>query len=378
MNKEITKKENASNNFYGWVEITNKCNLRCPYCYADSKNSSKEELSLASIRKLLLDFKTIGTNTVMISGGEPSIHKHLSKVFDYANSIGLKLVLISNGTLLTESLIKKMAKYNIPVQLSVDSVNRQVYKASRGLDMLPTLLKSVELLRKYNVEIYLAATLTNTTKHTLNELIDFALENEIQNIHIGELVPAGRCTDNENLNLKSIYPIYKELYKLQKQHFLFFSIDMIEYFVYPIVFNEKRYHYCNGIAASALEVSPKGEVSFCMNIQDPAFGRKYNINETSVIGIKKSLDAEKNKGIPIDSVEECKDCEYRYICCGGCRAIAYHTSGKNIHAKSPYCKDMKRFIDFIKKDILSGNAKDYVDFIKKQLPERKNLITKFF
>ncbi len=377
MNSQVKTIKKVSTGFYGWLEITNRCNLKCPYCYANSTFDNKSFLTLDKIKQILKDFRDVRTTAVMLSGGEPFLHKNISSILKYSYEIGQKVVVITNGTMITEDVAKLLAKYNIPVQLSLDSVDKKTYKKSRGLDLLIVLLNRIKLLQKYKVQIFLAVTLTDVTKYGLEDVINYAVENNIQNVHIGELVPVGRGA-RKDLKITSMFPIYKKLYELQKKNFLFVSIDIVEYYVYPLMFNEKRYYYCNGASGEAVEVSAQGEVSFCMNIQDKAFGPSFDLKETSLKEIKSILDKTENKGLHIDNIEECKDCEYKYICCGGCRAIAYNSSDKRIGAKSPYCKDIKCFIDYVKRDIESGKANDYVSFVRKHLPDRKNLITKYF
>ena len=62
------------------------------------------------------------------------------------------MVVITNGTMITEDVAKLLAKYNIPVQLSLDSVDKKTYKKSRGLDLLIVLLNRIKLLQKYPYE----------------------------------------------------------------------------------------------------------------------------------------------------------------------------------------------------------------------------------
>lgn len=356
---------NKESKVYGWLEITNRCNLKCPYCYADSTVVKKEELSIGKIKELFRDFKKLGAEIVMISGGEPSLRNDLSEILESGVKEGLKIILVTNGTALNPAIIKTLAKNNISVQLSIDSVDADVYAESRGVKLLPKVLKNINSLLKNGVEIYLASTLTRTTRKSLKGLIGFALEKGIQNIHIGEIIPEGRSQRNKKIFIKSPYAIYKELYRLQKENFLFLSIDLIENFVYPLVFASKRRFYCNAMERRTIEIGSDGQAYICGGMRKLMERSDLNVNRNNLDYIYKELKKSYNNfSLPLDRIEGCKDCEFGHICSGGCRAIAYHQKN-NLGDKHPYCEDIKRIIRDIIKDLNAGKLDNYRDFLLK-------------
>lgn len=365
---------------YGWVEITNRCNLKCPYCYANSSALSKNELSLSEIKGVLEGFRTLRAKIVMISGGEPTLRPDLVEILGYGTKkLNLKLILVSNGILLSPRIIKILSTYQIPIQLSIDSVDPKVYQKSRGVDLLPFVLKNIDLLLRNNVEIFLAATLTRITEKSIQELVEFAVDKGIQNVHIGELIPEGRSKTNKEIFVSSIYPVYKEIYELQKKYFLFVSIDMIENLLYPIIFKEKKDYYCNAMRGRTLEVGFDGQVYFCGGIRGLSGMEVLNVKNSSLLLIYKQMKNKYRKyQVSVSEIRECKDCQYAHICAGGCRAIAYHYYSGDIMKKHPYCPDIKRIIREIYKDLESGKLDEYVDFLKKQPPQKRHLIKKFF
>lgn len=351
---------------YGWIEITNQCNLKCPYCYADSAIFKKIELSFDKIKEILKDLKSLGASVVMISGGEPSLRNDLVDILNFGSKkLGFKIILVSNGTALSPEIIKTLSENNVAIQLSIDSVNPKIYEQSRGVKLLPKIIKNIDLLLKSGVEIYLASTLTKTTRKSMRELIEFALEKGIQNVHIGEIIPEGRSRNNQEIFIKSAYSIYKELYKIQKENFLFISIDLIENFIYPIFFENKRKFYCNAMEGKTLEVGSDGQVYFCGGIRNLMENNDFNLNKNNLIDVHEGLKrTHKNFKISVEEIKECKKCKYAYVCSGGCRAIAYHHGGSLI-SKHPYCEDIKRIIGDIINDLKNGKLDDYKDFLLK-------------
>uniref|UniRef100_UPI0024BAD7A7 SPASM domain-containing protein n=1 Tax=Clostridium butanoliproducens TaxID=2991837 RepID=UPI0024BAD7A7 len=82
-----------------------------------------------------------------------------------------------------------------------------------------------------------------------------------------------------------------------------------------------------------------------------------NIREKSFKDIWLYSDLKKTLGdLTVDEFENCKNCEIRYFCGGGCRGTAFNSSG-NIMSSPPNCQEKKKTIysylwDFADKDNL--------------------------
>mgnify|MGYP000300701778 CR=1 FL=1 len=93
------------------VEVTDRCNLTCPTCYAGSSPTYGRHRTLEEVKTML---DTIVRNekepdVVQISGGEPTIHnKSLIDWIKYIKSLGYKVKLDTNGT--NSKLIKQIIK----------------------------------------------------------------------------------------------------------------------------------------------------------------------------------------------------------------------------------------------------------------------------
>lgn len=351
-----------------WVEITEKCNLNCPYCYMDAPQEGTE-LSLEVFSELINELNNMNISTISISGGEPLLNSNFKEILEKTLNYDFDVNLVTNGTLLNEEIMDIIEKGNITTQFSIDSVDREIYKKSRGKDKLEDVKKNLIKLSNRNIDLILAATLTVINQNNIFDLIDFCLENKISNLHIGELIPEGRSKNNNSIKNVNLSDLLEKLYEFQKENFERISIDIIEQFIYPIFYDEKIKYYCNALKGNTIEISSEGDVMICGGIRDKT--ELGNIHEKNIKEIYKESQLRKFN-ISVDDIEECKDCEYKYICGGGCRAIAYHNGGLN--AKSPYCKDYKYIIQKIKNDYERGILDNYEEFLKlqsKDMPKKK-------
>ncbi|MFB6135459.1 MAG: TIGR04347 family pseudo-SAM/SPASM protein [Halobacteriaceae archaeon] len=83
--------------------LTRRCNLYCQHCYAGADvGRAPGELSTAEGRRLLDDLADYGVPVVLFSGGEPLVRDDLAELVAHAAGRGLRPVLSTNGTLLTE------------------------------------------------------------------------------------------------------------------------------------------------------------------------------------------------------------------------------------------------------------------------------------
>lgn len=106
--------------------ITEACNFSCKYCYAQWQDEGLgRELIIDRkktenlIEQIALFFPSCRLN---IAGGEPLLFKkQLLHVLQYANSLGLKTSIITNGSLLTNDYVVQIAKYLSVIGVSIDS-----------------------------------------------------------------------------------------------------------------------------------------------------------------------------------------------------------------------------------------------------------------
>src|SRR5580658_702755 len=77
-----------------WLELTNKCNLSCAHCYAESgpRPSRKDVLTTNDYRRLLDEAAAIGCRAVQFIGGEPTLHRGLPELIAHARVLGYENV----------------------------------------------------------------------------------------------------------------------------------------------------------------------------------------------------------------------------------------------------------------------------------------------
>lgn len=166
------------------VEITDRCNMKCPTCYASSGPNHGRHRTLEEVKKMIdIVVKNEETpDVVQISGGEPTIHPDFFAILDYAKSQPIKHLMVNtNGIrIATEEGFAEKLKHYLPrfeIYLQFDSLRPNVLKNLRNTDATEIRKKALEKLNKLNI----STTLVVVVKKGLNddelgELTQFAIE----------------------------------------------------------------------------------------------------------------------------------------------------------------------------------------------------------
>lgn len=104
------------------IQVTNRCNLKCPHCYVASGAPLAEELSDSEIQSFLQECQRAGVLQIQWSGGDPFIRKDFLTLVQYAYSLGFEQDILTNGVALgrNSDLAQELWKYVQAVQVSMD------------------------------------------------------------------------------------------------------------------------------------------------------------------------------------------------------------------------------------------------------------------
>ncbi|MBP8016443.1 radical SAM protein, partial [Candidatus Gracilibacteria bacterium] len=100
------------------IELTNNCNQRCKFCYLD--NFTEKGLDKDTIINLGRQLKDLGVVSVLFTGGELFLRKDALEILSAYNKMGFCLEIKTNGTIINETIIKKLKHLNLlDLQISI-------------------------------------------------------------------------------------------------------------------------------------------------------------------------------------------------------------------------------------------------------------------
>jgi len=177
-------KNHISRTVIGVIDLTKRCDLNCPICFASFPECMVEyEPSRDEIFKMLDFLSNLNPKppAVLFSGGEPLLREDLADIIRYAHKLGFLTILATNGIRMAKepSLAAKLKKSGLNiVYLQFDSLKDEVYEKLRGKGLLKEKLTIVDLCRKHDIEVILVPTLINGINNgEVGDIIKFAAEN---------------------------------------------------------------------------------------------------------------------------------------------------------------------------------------------------------
>ncbi len=199
------------------LSITDVCNFKCGYClpngYQVDKSDNRKFLRLEEIKRLAKVFSKLGVSKMRLTGGEPTVRKDFFEIIKILkNDAGIKRVVITtNGYHLNEKAKMLVDSGINGINISIDSLERNIFKNITGHDRLPEILQGIKILQQLNFEnIKINAVLLNGINASEKDFDlwgEFIKENKVDLRYI-ELMQTG-----DNLNYFNKYHISSKIFK---------------------------------------------------------------------------------------------------------------------------------------------------------------------
>lgn len=154
-------------------EICLRCNSACGYCDLPL-NQGRPEMARAEVARVFAGLHRDGLRHVFVQGGEPLLRRDLLEVLADLRGIGFSLSLVSNGTRLTPAIAGRLARLEVEVAVSLDSLDRATYRDIRGADQLRQTLRGIEALADYPHAKYLTCIVSARNRDRVLEVVRFA------------------------------------------------------------------------------------------------------------------------------------------------------------------------------------------------------------
>lgn len=299
------------------LNLTNKCNLRCIYCYADERGEKEKRLYLKDYFNVINSINRISKNIeIVLTGGEPLLANNVLEVAEYAKKKGNQLHLLSNGILINKENVKKISELFDLVKISLDGSTPTVHEYHRGNGTFDVTLKAINLLIQNNANLQISMTVT---KKNINNMKDMV--NKFGSLlSFAPLFKAGRAKRNKTLSItgKEYYNALTSVDNVNPLSYLCSSLDRAK---------NQRIMKC-AIGDAEISISDTGDVYPCHLLHLRQF-LAGNIKERTLETIYETSDILKScQQLNVLNVKGCKKCDIRFICGGACRARTFYEKNK--------------------------------------------------
>ena len=321
-----------------YIEINDFCNNKCIYCYNNKK--AKNYISVNQFEIIIKKFIDLGISNVILSGGEPTIHPQFIEIINLLNDLNVNFGLSTNGLAINQQMIDIFKQSHSFVQVSLDTINPELYKTIRKSDNLDIVINNISNLLDNGIDTTVSIVLTQLSIDSLEDTIRFLSNLGVSTIHVDEVKKVGFARDDyEKLFIKDFYNVLEKLYKLQKDLYPKTSIDLIEGILIRSLKDSSEFAHCNSMNGNLLQIDCDGNVYRCRCVGEILrIGNIYKEDISQVV-----LKASESNFCLSPNQLECKECDAKNICRGHCRAQTYSNTN-NLLSKSPRCEEIHNFI----------------------------------
>ncbi len=176
---------------------TQRCNLNCIHCYARADNKNYlNELTTEQGKELINDLAEFEVPVLLFSGGEPLMRRDLFELASLAKDRGLRIVLSTNGTLITKETAEKLKKTGFAyVGISLDGMEgtNDYFRAQKGA--YDAAVKGIRNCISSGVKTGLRFTLTKRNLADAYNIFDLIDKEQIPRVCFYHLVYSGRAAD---------------------------------------------------------------------------------------------------------------------------------------------------------------------------------------
>lgn len=167
------------------IEPTTRCNFSCWYCVG--RHMQQDDIRLEDFGRMLDNFPEVKT-IALVGEGEPLMHKDFFDMAQMAKDRGIRVMIISNGSAFSQSVIKKLCETEVAyVSISIDSFDPATFAESRIDGDLEKILRGIKQLRDYRdangfkfPKIALKGTLFSHTIDQLPAIVDLAKKSGVE------------------------------------------------------------------------------------------------------------------------------------------------------------------------------------------------------
>ena len=308
------------------LNLTNKCNLKCIYCYADERSNSKNRLQFRDYLNIIDSINNMCKNAeIVLTGGEPLLASYALDVARYAKKSGNQIHILSNGTLIDEENAKQIAEVSDLIKISLDGSTPEINDVHRGKDTFYKVLKAIDLLIRENAPLQILMTVT---KKNIND-IQAMVAKFGSLLSFAPLFKAGRAKTNKGLAITGgkYYEALSSVKRVNPLSYLRSSLDKAK---------KQKIMKC-AIGDAEISISDTGDVYPCHLLHIPQFFAG-NVKEQSLESIYQTSDKLKEcRKLTVLEIKGCNKCDIRFICGGACRARAFFEKGK-IDVSDDFCE----------------------------------------
>lgn len=330
-----------------FFSLTGKCNYHCRHCLMDAPKAKLGESSLKEILALVDDMERCGIHRIDLTGGEPLLRTDIYSIIDKITLAQMKIGCIyTNGSLLEQQLLNylNMKNQKPAFAISFDGTSGWHDWMRGEIGAEEKAITAIKLCVKNGYQVRASLCLHKGNIPELRRTVNFLASLGVTSVKIGAVSNSDLWKQNNDGNTLSTMEYFQTCIDYIPQFYEdacpvtmnWGGIIQIEAHSGKYVLvneNKEEFKYgfdkpiCNDFRTTCY-ITPDLRLLPCMGMTETECMYEYpTIKECG--GFANALDHPIYKKATMTTLkeyfehnEECARCEYKLLCCGGCRANA--------------------------------------------------------
>ncbi len=318
--ERLKKRLNSRLPLRGTLEITPRCNNRCVHCYITHcpVDPDKKELSYKEYCHLLDQIAEAGCLWLLMTGGEPLVHRDFLDIYTYAKKKGFIVNLFTNGTLITPEIADYLHHWRPKsVEITLYGATRETYERVTGAPgSFERCTRGIELLVERHVPLSLKTVIMTINQHELPQMKEYARRLGVRFRYDAVMWP--RLDGGKEPYDARLTP--EEIVRLEQQDEAVLQAWR-EWAKTGIFTKDSPFLYTCNAGKRGFFVDPFGQLSLCISARQPS----YDLRQGTFADAWERFLPEV-KRIRCTKDYPCRHCDLLNIC-GSCPPIAEMDTG---------------------------------------------------
>lgn len=331
-----------------WLHVTNQCNLRCTYCYVSKTNEAMPlPLGQRALRSVFDSMHGQGMHdlTLKYAGGEALLEAETIWALDAyarrlaADTIRVKSIILTNGTPLQPALIGELQARDFQLAISLDGLgaahdNQRPLRG--GQPSFRQVQAGIERAVAAGLTVSISVVVGPGNLAALPELIDYLLDRDLRFsltfLRDSSEATVGLAAQDRSL-IAGMEAAYARIAARPPRFSLMnAALDRVQL--------EQPHFAACGIGESYIVIKHTGEIASCqMRLGQPV----GHVRRGDLLAQIAARTPERPHGTTVDDHQDCRSCDWRYRCAGGCPVVTFSAHGRFDQA-SPFCGVYKTLI----------------------------------
>ena len=305
------------------LRLTERCNLKCAYCYAAREGTKPFDMDEATaLRAVELCCMPGSSLRIQFTGGEPLLKLELMEaVAAFGKSSGRRLILSvqTNGTLLTPDVCRRLKAIRCGVGVSLDGIeeDNKLRVFPDGTPSYGSVVEGIRNLGQAGMCCGLTAVVTAANAAHLGTLPDLALYlGNVAGVGLDLFRPLGRGAGQDLAPTPEDFKIGLRDLKAKTETFrnagISFKLRELDRLHKRKALSICGEAYCYAQTSLSLAVDGRGNIWPCSSLAGL---------DTFLLGnIRDSLPQKNDKADLLAAPKGCRSCDSFALCLGGCPA----------------------------------------------------------